>query len=253
MVEPRTSTHRAVNPGSAIVWGVGAQRGLGAALARRLAWEGLKVVAVGRTGAKVDAVATAIEQSGGCCFARVVASGTTAEAQTVIQAAEEHAPLVLAVFNGGGNRWRDAMDTDEAFVMRMLQDNFVSGFNFARESARVMMTRGSGTILFTGASASLRGKATFAAFAAAKGAMRLAAQAFAREWHPKGIHVATAIIDGVIDGDRVNSRFPELAARKGTDGMLDVDAVADAYWQLHVQPRCAWTQELDLRPFSEPF
>ena len=107
--------------------------------------------------------------------------------------------------------------------------------------------------IFTGASASLRGKPGFAHFAAAKAGLRMIAQSMAREYGPAGIHVAHVVIDGGIDGHRLRSRLPEIVEQRGPDGLLDIDAIADVYWHIHRQPRSVWTQETDLRPFKEPF
>ena len=107
--------------------------------------------------------------------------------------------------------------------------------------------------MFTGATASVRARPPFTAFAAAKAAERALAHGMAREFGPQGLHVAHAIIDGVIDGDQVNSRFPQLKEQRGDDGMLDPNAIAEAYWQLHRQHRSAWSLEVDLRPYKESF
>jgi NAD(P)-dependent dehydrogenase (short-subunit alcohol dehydrogenase family) len=112
---------------------------------------------------------------------------------------------------------------------------------------------GRGTVIFTGASGSLRGKAGFAQFAAAKAGLRMIAQSMAREFGPQGIHVTHVVIDGGIDGERLRSRVPDMIKERGEDGLLGIDAIADAYWHIHRQPRSAWTQELDLRPFKENF
>ena len=128
----------------------------------------------------------------------------------------------------------------------------LGGFLVGREAARRMVAQARGTILFTGASASLRGKPPFAAFASAKAGLRSLAQAMAREFGPKGVHVAHVVIDGGIGGERLR-RFAEFVRAKGEDGLLDLDAIADAYWMLHAQHRTAWTHELDLRPYKEPF
>jgi NAD(P)-dependent dehydrogenase (short-subunit alcohol dehydrogenase family) len=120
-----------------------------------------------------------------------------------------------------------------------------------RETARVMLPRGHGTILFTGATASVRGGSGFAAFAGGKHALRALAQSMARELGPQGIHVAHIVIDGAIDTAFIRSNFPERAALKDRDGILDPEAIAQAYWQLHCQQRSAWTHELDLRPWLE--
>jgi NAD(P)-dependent dehydrogenase (short-subunit alcohol dehydrogenase family) len=116
-----------------------------------------------------------------------------------------------------------------------------------------MVAQGHGTILFTGASASLRGKAQFTAFASAKAAVRAVSQSMAREFGPMNVHVAHIVIDGAIDGDRINRFMPQLAKQKGPDGLLNIDSIAEAYWQVHAQQRSAWTQELDLRPFNETY
>jgi NAD(P)-dependent dehydrogenase (short-subunit alcohol dehydrogenase family) len=127
----------------------------------------------------------------------------------------------------------------------------LSGFLMGREVAKAMLPRGRGTIIFTGATASLRGGAGFSAFAGAKHALRALAQSMARELGPKGIHVAHAVIDGAIDTQFIADNFPERYALKASDGILDPEAIAEAYWQLHRQQRSAWTHELDLRPWSE--
>jgi NAD(P)-dependent dehydrogenase (short-subunit alcohol dehydrogenase family) len=116
-----------------------------------------------------------------------------------------------------------------------------------------MLPAGGGSLLFTGATASLRARPPFTAFASAKAALRAVAHGMAREFGPQGLHVGHVIIDGMIDGEQLNQRFPELRARMGDDGMLAVDAIADAYWALHTQQRSAWTLELDLRPYKEKF
>jgi NAD(P)-dependent dehydrogenase (short-subunit alcohol dehydrogenase family) len=126
-----------------------------------------------------------------------------------------------------------------------------AGFLMGREVAKVMVPRGHGTILFTGATASLRGGSGFAAFAGAKHGLRALAQSMARELGPEGIHVAHTIIDGAIDTEFIRSNFPQRYALKEKDGILDPNAIADAYWMLHTQPRSAWTHELDLRPWIE--
>jgi NAD(P)-dependent dehydrogenase (short-subunit alcohol dehydrogenase family) len=116
-----------------------------------------------------------------------------------------------------------------------------------------MLPQERGTIVFTGATASLRARPPFAAFASAKAALRALAFGLARELGPQGVHVGHVVIDGVIDGDMVAQNIPGIRERLGEDGMLDVDAIADAYWALHVQQRSAWTLELDVRPFKESF
>jgi NAD(P)-dependent dehydrogenase (short-subunit alcohol dehydrogenase family) len=127
------------------------------------------------------------------------------------------------------------------------------GFLVGREAARTMLARGRGSIFFTGASASLRGREGFAAFAGAKHALRALAQSMARELGPKGIHVAQIIIDGAIDTEFIRENFPQRYALKEREGIVDPEAIAESYWQLHLQPRNAWTHEMDLRPWIEPW
>lgn len=136
---------------------------------------------------------------------------------------------------------------------RHWRQNTLAGFLVGREAARRMLPRGRGTILYTGASGSFRGRARFAAFSAAKGGLRFLAQSMARELHPLGIHVATVLIDGAIDNALMWTHERERMESLGADGALKPDAIAEAYWQLHNQPRNAWTQELDLRPWSQVF
>jgi NAD(P)-dependent dehydrogenase (short-subunit alcohol dehydrogenase family) len=140
-------------------------------------------------------------------------------------------------------------DTFEAF-WRM---NCFGGFLVGREAAKRMSPLGRGTILFTGATGSLRGSAGFAHFAASKAGLRMVAQSMAREFGPQGLHIAHIIIDGGIDGERLRTRFAEFMASKGADGVLNINAIAEAYWQIHLQHPSAWTHELDLRPFKEAF
>jgi NAD(P)-dependent dehydrogenase (short-subunit alcohol dehydrogenase family) len=116
-----------------------------------------------------------------------------------------------------------------------------------------MVPLGRGTVIFTGASASIRGKPGFAHFSAAKAGLRMISQSMAREYGPLGIHVAHVVVDGGIDGDRLRNRAPSLIAERGEDGLLGIDAIAENYWHIHRQPRSAWTQEIDLRPFKEAF
>ena len=244
--------------GSAIVIGVGARAGLGAALCRRFASEGLRVFAAGRTGQKLDSVASQIEDAGGSAAAVVM--DTTREDDvvrlfdTVMDRGE--APEIV-VYNAGNNRPEAVLDVSTAVFENMWRVACFGGFVVAQEVVRLMLDQqGAGhrqTLLFTGASASLRGKAGFAAFAAGKGGLRMLAQSVAREFGPQGIHVAHILIDGVVEGDKVRSRFPEYIDKLGEDGALQPAAIADAYMAIHAQPRSAWTQELDLRPYKEQF
>jgi NAD(P)-dependent dehydrogenase (short-subunit alcohol dehydrogenase family) len=239
---------------AAIVVGVGPQAGLGAALSRRLAREGLHVFVAGRTTAQLEGVTAGIRQAGG--VATPLATDTTREADVLrlFKAVQESGlALDVVAYNAGNNRWSPLLDMSAQMFEDLWRVGCLGGFLVGREAARCMVPQGRGSILFTGATASVRGRPPFTAFASAKAALRSLAQAMAREFGPQGIHVAHVVIDGAIDGDKINQGLPEYAKSKGADGMLNVDAIAGAFWYLHTQHRSAWTQELDLRPFKEAF
>ena len=239
----------------ALVLGVGAAAGLGGALCQRFAREGLEVFAAGRTQAKVDALAAEIRARGG--RAHGVAADVTRAADTsaAFERVEKEtgAPPELVVYNAGNMAAGPLTEMTDAFFEAAWRVCAFGAFLCGREAARRMAPRGRGTLIFTGATSSLRSRPPFIAFAAAKAAERAVAQGLAREFGPKGLHVAHVVVDGVIDGEQVNSRMPQLKQSLGDDGMLNVDALAGAYWMLHTQPRSAWTFELDLRPYKETF
>jgi len=238
---------------TAIVLGVGASQGLGGALCRRIARGGLHVVLGGRTQAKLDEIAAGIRAAGEQATPVVTDATQPGDVVRLFDAAEAAggAPA-LVVYNAGNNRMRPLLEMDDAFFEEVWRLCCFGGFLTGREAARRMLPRG-GTLIFTGATASLRARPPFTAFASAKAALRAVAHGMAREFGSQGLHVGHVVIDGMIDGDQLNQRFPELKARMGDDGMLGVDAIADAYWALHIQPRSAWTLELDLRPYKESF
>ena len=238
---------------TALVVGVGASEGLGAAAARRFAREGLHVVVAGRTAEKVQRVAEEICASGGSAEAAVGDAANETDATRFVETAEAKGPLALVLQNSGSNRQDSFLELATADFEAIWREHCLAGFLTGRETARRMVPRGRGTILFTGASGSLRGKAYFAAFAAAKAGLRAVSQSMAREFGPKGIHVAHVIIDGGISGYRLKTRMPDLVEQRGPDGLLSIDAIAQTYWQLHLQHRSAWTFEQDLRPWSESF
>jgi NAD(P)-dependent dehydrogenase (short-subunit alcohol dehydrogenase family) len=242
---------------SAIVVGVGAERGLGAAVAKRFARGGHHVYVAGRTAEKIGQVVQAIRANGGS--AEAVVTDTTSE-QDVLALFElafspgaEVEPPEVVVYNAGNNRKIDFRELSTEQFEQFWRVGCFGGFLVGREAARRLVPLGRGTVLFTGASASLRGKAGFAQFAAAKAGLRMLSQSMAREYGPLGIHVAHVVIDGGIHGERLLSRNPQLLEQRGEDGLLDIDAIAENYWHLHRQPRSAWAQEIDLRPYKEPF
>ena len=213
----------------------GAGEGLGAALGRRFAAGGFEVVLSSRTsGERADL-------------------REEAEVVALFDRVEARGPIEVAVFNAGANFRSSILDTPSDMFEKVWRLGCYAGFLFGREAARRMVPRGRGTILFTGATASLRGAANFAAFAAAKGGLRQVAQAMARELGAKNIHVAHVIIDGMIDNRRTRERNAERLKELPPDAMLATDAIAELYWQLHQQPRSAWTFEADLRPWAEKF
>jgi len=239
---------------SAVVVGVGPPRGLGAAIARRFAHEGFRVTIMGRSAEKVNASLDDLREAGAA--AQAVVGDVTDETlvrRVVAQADVPDAPVEAAVFNAGGNWPKSFLDMDAAFVEDMWRVNALAGFCFAKAAIEAMLPRKRGVLIFTGASASLRGRANFGGFASAKAALRALAQSAAREFGPQGIHVAHVIIDGAIDGDRINTFLPQLKAQRGEDGLLDPDAIAENYWRLFQQPRSAWTHEIDLRPWVGPW
>lgn len=236
--------------GEAIIIGVGAEQGLGAAVARRFAREGHRVLVAGRTRAKLEAVVAGIEAVGGRAEAVVADATDSLEIGKLFDRADD--PEIV-VFNAGVNIRTPFRDLSVETFEEAWRTNTLGGFVVGREAARRMVPKGRGTLIFTGATASLRGAANFAAFASAKAGLRALAQSAARELGPLGLHVAHAVIDGGIDGERLRARRPERVAAAGEDGLLNIDAIAEAYWQLHRQHRSAWTLELDLRPYKEPF
>ena len=233
---------------------VGAGDATGGAIARRFAREGLTAVVVRRTASALEPLVTAIAADGG----RAIAMATDARDEEAMVALVDRieadvGPLAVAVFNVGANVSSPIAQETARKYRKIWELAALGGFLTGREAARVMVPRGAGTILFTGATASLRGSAGFAAFAGAKHALRALAQSMARELGPAGIHVAHVIVDGAIDTEFIRTQFPERYAARATDGILGPDHIADAYWFLHAQPRDAWTHELDLRPWTEKF
>ena len=242
---------------SALVVGVGAEQGLGAAVARRFAAGGHHVFVAGRTPDKIEQVVQTIRGAGGS--AEPVITDTTSEEDVLrlFELAFEPRTDVdlpdVVIYNAGNNRRLDFREVSAAQFEEYWRVCCFGGFLVGREAARRLVPLGRGTVLFTGASASLRGRPGFAHFAAAKAGLRMISQSMAREYGPLGIHVAHVVIDGGILGERLVSRNPQILEQRGEDGLLEIDAIAETYWHLHCQPRSAWAQEIDLRPYKEPF
>ena len=236
--------------GAALV--VGAGDALGGAVAERFAKGGFHAVPSRRKTAPLEALARRIRDGGGtatpiACDARdeeaVIAMFDRIEADI--------GPVEVAVFNAGA--WHNAPIAEmTARIYRQVWDTAAfAGFLVGREAGRRMVGRGSGTIVFTGATASLRGGAGFAAFAGAKFALRALAQAMARELGPMGIHVAHIVVDGRIDSEAVRERFADEIAASVEDALLKPAAIAETFWSVHAQPRDAWTFETEVRPWTE--
>ena len=231
---------------------VGAGDATGGAIARRFAREGYVACVTRRHADKLAPLVAAIEAAGGT--ARAFGSDARKEEDMIalIDTIErEVGPIAVAVYNIGANVNFPIRETTSRVFFKVWEMACFGGFLLGREAAKRMVPRGHGTILFTGASASMRGRSGFSAFASAKHGLRAVAQSMARELGPAGIHVAHIVIDGAIDTAWIRENFPERAALKSQDGILDPDAIAENYWQLHCQPRSAWTHELDLRPWIE--
>lgn len=238
---------------TAVIIGVGPERGLGGYLCMGAARQGLHVVVAGRTRHKLDAVVSAIERDGGAATAVVCDTREEAAVVALVAEAEVIAPLDLAIYNAGNNMPGDFLEMEASYFEQCWRVGCFGGFLFAREALKAMAPRQAGCLLFTGASASMRGKPWFAAFASAKGGLRNMAQSLAREFQPRGVHVGHVVIDGGIYGEKIKQRVPEWYEELGQEGLIGLQGIADAYMYLYQQPRNAWTHELDLRTHVEKF
>lgn len=243
----------------AIVVGVGSRAGIGGAVAHRFASAGLHVYVVGRTQTKLDAVVQDIRAAGGSATAVINRLRDETEihslfAQVMAEGHELDAVIYNAAFVNAPRRF---ISTPAEFVEANWRLTCLAGFMVGKAALQHMQAQAHGTLIFTGATASLRGKPLFAAFASAKAALRSFAQSFALEGAPLGVHVAHVIIDGGVEGDRIKTAYfglgRAMVLAKGGQGCLLPDQIADNYWQIHAQQRGAWTHELDLRPFKEAF
>lgn len=238
----------------AVILGVGAEQGLGAALCRKAAAADFHVVAAGRTQSRLEETASRLREAGGS--AEAFAVDVTEEDQVI--ALFEHVAgldgqLDLVVYNVGNAFMHDTLTMPASLFEKAWRVCCYGGFLVGREAGKLLSAQGSGSLFFSGATASVRSRPPFIAFAAGKAGLRAVASGLAREFGPKGVHVAHVILDGAIDGDQLNSRMPQAKAHLGEDGMLDPDVIADNYLWLHGQQRSAWTFEVDLRPFKENF
>jgi NAD(P)-dependent dehydrogenase (short-subunit alcohol dehydrogenase family) len=233
---------------------VGAGSGTGAAVAKLLAEAGWPVVLTRRDAGALQALAEEITGAGGRALPAAADAADEAAVTALFERAEQaFGRPALVVFATAGIASAPLIETEAAVLDELWQDTTRGGFLIAREAARRMLPAGQGSILFLGATASVKQAAGFSAFAAAKHGLRALAGSLARELGPQGIHVAHLIIDGIIDVPRVHERMPELAATKGAHGLIQPQHIAETLLWLHRQPRDAWTFELDLRPAVEPW
>ncbi|QIH09844.1 MULTISPECIES: SDR family oxidoreductase [unclassified Pseudomonas] len=235
-----------------VVLVVGAGDATGGAIAKRFAAEGFIACLTRRNADKLQPLVQSIQHAGGQAHGFACDARKEEEVIALIEQIETQiGPIEAFVFNIGANVPCSILEETARKYFKIWEMACFSGFLNAREVAKRMVTRKRGTILFTGATAGVRGAAGFAAFAGAKHGIRALAQSMARELGPMNIHVAHIIVDGAIDTDFIRTSFPEKYALKDQDGILDPVHIAENYWYLHNQPRDAWTFELDLRPWNE--
>jgi NAD(P)-dependent dehydrogenase (short-subunit alcohol dehydrogenase family) len=235
---------------------IGAGDFIGSAIAKKFAAQGYTVFAGRRTADKLAALKADIESGGGRCEARALDARKEEDVVAFLDEADRTAPLEVCVFNPGANVNFPLLETTERVFRKVWEMACYGGFLTGREAARRMLPHGRGTILFTGATASLRGGKGYAAFASAKFGLRAVAQSMARELGPQNIHVAHLIIDAGVDTafvkERIRARGGDAAvAAIEPDQLMNPESIADAYWYLHSQTRDAWTFELDVRPYRE--
>ena len=236
----------------AVVVGVGAINGLGAAIARRFAREKYTVIVAGRTSEKVDLVAENIAAAGGKCISKRTDASSEKDISELFDLASSKGKVKATIFNVGNNQIIDFSDLTAEILETFWRSNVLSGFLTAKAALPLLEKRG-GSLLFTGASASIRGKPKFAHFGSAKAGLRNLAQSLAKEFGPRGVHIGHIIVDGVINGELAKTHFRDYLESLGESGSLEPDAIADSYWFLHNQPQNAWTFELDVRPYKEPW
>jgi NAD(P)-dependent dehydrogenase (short-subunit alcohol dehydrogenase family) len=231
---------------------IGAGDSTGGAIAKRFARAGYIACVTRRTADKLTPLVDEIRAEGGEAHGFASDARKEEEMVALVEKIERDiAPIEVAVFNVGANVRFGITETTARVYFKVWEMACFGGFLMGREAAKVMLPRGRGTIIFTGATASLRGREGYSAFAGAKHALRALAQSMARELWPRGIHVAHPVIDGAIDTEFIRTNAPARYALKDQGGILSPESIADAYLQIHLQPRDAWTHETDLRPWME--
>ena len=236
---------------SVLVLGVGPEEGLGVALCKAFAAEGYSVFGCGRSEENMDAL-NKIKTDKGKITGLVGDVTKEEDIEKIFDAVDKNSKTLSSViYNAGNNNAKPFLEMDLPFFQDLWEVCAKGAFLVAQQAIPRLVNNNGGSLIFTGATASLRSKPPFTAFASAKSAERSLAQGLAKEFGSKGVHVANVIIDGIIDGDKVNLRFPEFAASKGEDGKLNIAHIADNFLMLHNQKRSTWSFELDLRPWSE--
>lgn len=232
---------------------IGAGDHIGAAIARRFAAGGYVVFAGRRSADRLQPLVDEIAAAGGTCLGRGLDARKEDEVTGFLAEADAQAPLEVCIFNVGANVHFPIIETTERVFRKVWEMACYSGFLAGREAARIMVPRGHGSIFFTGATASLRGGAGFAAFASAKAGLRAMAQSMARELGPKNIHVAHLVVNAGVDTAFVRDLRRQRTGQESfaPDELMNPASIAETYWQLHAQPRDAWTHELDIRPYGE--
>lgn len=240
--------------GKKVILVMGAGDATGGAIARRFAREGYVACVARRNEDQLGDLCRDIEAAGGEAHPFGVDGRKEDQVEKLVDDIERDiGPIDVGVFNVGGNIHFNILEMTAKKFYKVWEMGCFAGFLFGREIARRMVPREEGTILFTGATASVRGGAGFSGFAGAKFGLRALAQSMARELGQKGIHVGHVVIDGPIDTQFVHEQFPELVKERPRDGILNPDDIAENYYMLHMQPRSAWTHEIDLRPWVEPW
>ena len=245
-------------PRNASVAVVGAGDFIGAAIAKRFAAEGYRVHGGRRQSEKLARLGAEIAAAGGVFRGHALDARSEEAVTAFLDAADADAPLEVCVFNIGANVNFPLLETTERVFRKVWEMACYGGFLTGREAARRMLAHGGGSIFFTGATASVRGGKGYAAFASAKAGLRIMAQSMARELAPENIHVAHLVIDAGVDTAFVRDRIVQAGGSEALDSLppdtlMNPESIAETYWQLHCQPRDAWTHELDLRPFREPW
>ncbi|MBA59730.1 MAG: glucose 1-dehydrogenase [Gammaproteobacteria bacterium] len=238
---------------TAVILGVGPLEGLGARLSIHASRANLHVFVAGRTPSSINEVVAEIEKAGGTAEAFPSDATEQKEVRSLINAAENKGPIDLAIYNAGNAYPGDFMTMTPEYFEEAWRVCTLGGFFFSQEVLKAVLPRNTGTIIFTGASASIRGKPNFSAFTAGKSGLRALAQSLAREFQPQGIHIGHIVIDGGILGEKLTSNYPDFVRSAGPDGLIGLDGLAEAFMQLYMQPRNAWTHEMDLRTFKESF